>query len=462
MEITDCMELLMRGQTMNIKISIIVPTHNSEKFIRECIESIMHQTYENIEILCVDSSNDSTLSILQELEEQDSRLRIIQDSNGSYGHKINVGIQQAIGEYIGIVESDDYICSNMYTDMLAMLDKQNVDFIKSNALHFGLVKGSRVFCSEKKTFLDGYYNRVIDLEGHRDIAIAGKPTIWTALYRREFLLENQIWLNETPGASYQDTAFVILVGLMAKNCIFDNHAYYCYRRDNENSSVLSKDKVDYVRREYEYVVHYLQEHKLYTKEIAELLRRRKLVTYNWNCLRLSDELAEVFIASISHEMEEYCIELVAGYTEQEQEIYKLLTGECSIREYRQKVEGVHRKVEQLLETIDKTKHFVLVGAGKIGKKVLKLQEYIGDRFIYAVADNGEKVIGVNVDDYQVMKVEDAIQMYPYHTYIVANRNHAEDIEMQLILLGIRHENIICIKAFPTEDALLMKCIEYYK
>lgn len=447
---------------MNLKLSIIVPTHNSEKFIRECVESIMHQTYDNLEIICVDSSQDGTMSILQELAQVDTRIRIVQDANSSYGHKINVGIQQAKGEYIGIVESDDYILPNMYVDMLDKLNGQRVDFIKSNAIHFGNVNGRRVFCPEKKPFLEGYYGEVLDLEAHCDIAIAGRPTIWTALYRRDFLLENQIWLNETPGASYQDTAFVILVGLIAKNCIFDNHAYYCYRRDNENSSVLSKDKIDYVRLEFEYAVRYLKQRGLYTDEIADLLCRRKLINYNWNCMRLSDESVEHFIASVAHEIEEYSPELIATFSEYEKVIYNLLIGKRSIKEHRKDEEDVQSEVYHVLDLVSEETPVILVGAGRIGQKILKLQEYVAEQFIDAIADNGVKVIGSELADYTVLSVEDVLKEYPNHTYIVANKNHAEDIEKQLISLGVSSEKILCVKSFPGEESLFMKCIEYYK
>lgn len=447
---------------MNTKLSIIVPTHNSEKFIRECVESIMHQTYENLEIICVDSSKDSTVSILWELAAVDTRIQIIQDANGSYGHKINVGIQQATGEYIGIVESDDVIVSNIYADMLEKLGSHKVDFIKSNALHFGTINGRRVYCPEKKAFLEGYYNKVVDLENHRDIALFGRPTIWTALYRRDFLLENQLWLNETPGASYQDTSFVILVGLMAKNAIFDNNAYYCYRRDNENSSVLSKEKVDCVRQEFEYIVSYLRKNHLYTDEVAKLLRRRKLVTYNWNCMRLSDALAEVFIESISHEMKEYTESEVAGYTEYEKQIYGLLVKERILQEHRAGVRDAEEQAKKLLDAFHKDEQFVLVGAGKIGQRILELQKYLDKKFIVSVADNGANVVGTEVRHYSVIKVEDAVQQFPGHHYIIANKNHAEEIEWQLLSLDVLPEKIMKVKALPSEENLLLQCIEYYK
>lgn len=447
---------------MDLKLSIIVPTHNSEKFIQECIESIMQQTYENLEIICVDSSKDNTLAILQKLAERDRRIRIIQDANGSYGHKINVGIQQATGEYIGIVESDDYILPNMYTDMISKVKDYKVDFIKSNALHFGTIKGTRIFCPERKAYLEDYYDKVIGLKDHRDIAIVGRPTIWTALYRRDFLVAKQIWLNETPGASYQDTAFVILTGLVAETCIFDNHAYYCYRRDNENSSVLSKDKVDYVRQEFEYIVHYLKEHQMYTEEVAELLRKRKLITYRWNCMRLSNEVAESFIASVAHELQEYQKENVATYTAHEQRIYNLLIGECTMEEYRHSEEDVQRKVDQVLEIWDQGEQTVLIGAGRLGQKILHLQQLLEHPYVDLLADNADKVIGSEVEGYRVVRVEDAVRKYPQHRYIIANQKHAQDIQNQLLELGIASDQIMKISAFPGGDALLMRYMEYYK
>lgn len=447
---------------MSVKLSIIVPTHNSEKFIRECIESIMNQTYKNLEIICVDSSKDSTLSVLRVYAEIDKRIQIIQDANGSYGHKINVGIQQSTGDYIGIVESDDLILPNMYTDMLAKLGENSVDFIKSNAMHFGTINGRRVFCAEKKLFLDDYYDRVINLDNCRDIAIGGRPTIWTALYRRDFLLENQIWLNETPGASYQDTAFAILVGFVAKNCIFDRNTYYCYRRDNENSSVLSKDKIDYVRLEYEYVDNYLKSHNLYTEEVAKLLRKRKLITYDWNCMRLSDEFAKIFIESISREMNEYEETEIARYTENEKRIYGLLTGDKTLQEYRSNIIEVNGQVKQIINAFCENTKYVLVGAGKIGQRILELQEYLGNKSVVAIADNGKNIVGNIIKQYEVIGVETAVEQFPNCSYIIANKIHATEIEEQLINLGVPSEKIMCIKAFWGGDSLMTRCIEYCK
>ena len=94
-------------------ISVIVPVHNTKKYLQECLDSILNQTYNDIEIICVDSSTDESVSILDEYSKINSRIHHVYNCNSSYGYKINLGIAVANGEYISIVDSDDYIESNM-------------------------------------------------------------------------------------------------------------------------------------------------------------------------------------------------------------------------------------------------------------------------------------------------------------------------------------------------------------
>ncbi len=101
-----------------IKVTVIVPVYNNESYIRECLGSIMKQTMKELEILVVnDGSTDGTLDIIQELVEKDSRIIIYDMQNSGYGKAVNLGISHAQGEYIGIVESDDYIAPEMYEEL---------------------------------------------------------------------------------------------------------------------------------------------------------------------------------------------------------------------------------------------------------------------------------------------------------------------------------------------------------
>ncbi|MBZ7965080.1 glycosyltransferase family 2 protein, partial [Campylobacter sp. 2457A] len=118
---------------MNPKISIIVPSLNSLDYIKECIESILNQTLKDIEILCIDAnSTDGTLEFLKECEKKDKRLRVIVSDKKSYGYQVNLGIQQATGEYLGIVESDDYIKENMYERLYEVAKEQDCEVVKSD------------------------------------------------------------------------------------------------------------------------------------------------------------------------------------------------------------------------------------------------------------------------------------------------------------------------------------------
>ena len=94
----------------DLQITVIIPSLNRVDSIRECLSSVMVQTLEQMEILCIDAgSTDGTLEILEECALQDKRIEVVQTERKSYGYQVNLGIRLAKGMYIGIVETDDYI-----------------------------------------------------------------------------------------------------------------------------------------------------------------------------------------------------------------------------------------------------------------------------------------------------------------------------------------------------------------
>lgn len=121
----------------HIKVSIILPSLNVLPYIKECVESVMNQTLHEIEIICVDAgSTDGTLEILQEYEKQDNRIKLIVSDKKSYGYQMNLGIKAAVGEYIGIVETDDYVSENMYEELYTVARENEVDFVKADFYRF--------------------------------------------------------------------------------------------------------------------------------------------------------------------------------------------------------------------------------------------------------------------------------------------------------------------------------------
>ena len=118
---------------MQPKVSIIVPTYNVEKYLAECMETIIAQTLKDIEIICVDDgSTDNSGTILDSYAAKDNRIKVIHKENGGYGKAMNVGLDNASGEYIGIVEPDDKIELNMYETLYLAAEKNNVDFVKGD------------------------------------------------------------------------------------------------------------------------------------------------------------------------------------------------------------------------------------------------------------------------------------------------------------------------------------------
>ena len=122
------------------KISVLIPSYNSADFIEECIKSVVNQSLENIEILCIDAnSNDGTIKILQEYALKDKRIQIILSDRKSFGYQLNLGIQNAKGKYFTIVESDDYVDLTMCEKLWRLAEICDCDMIKADI--FGFEKG---------------------------------------------------------------------------------------------------------------------------------------------------------------------------------------------------------------------------------------------------------------------------------------------------------------------------------
>ncbi len=238
----------------DVAVSVIVPVCNVEKFLPECLDSLMAQTLENIEFICInDGSSDNSLKILREYEKRDSRFKIISKENTGYGNTMNVGLRTAQGKYIGIVESDDKALPEMFEELYKVAIENEVDIVKSNFNYY--TNGELSF-----------YNNLESLPYHKIIKPRDYPQIfetsmslWTALYKRDFLIKKSIFFNESPGASYQDVAFTLKGLLAAESVICITEAFLCYRFDNSGSSVYSQKKVFCIIEEFDLVDSFIRE-----------------------------------------------------------------------------------------------------------------------------------------------------------------------------------------------------------
>ena len=290
---------------MSPKVSLVIPCCNVEKYVEQSVRSAMSQSLRNIEIICInDGSTDSTLSILQKLADEDARIRIIDKPNSGYGNSMNVGFDAARGEYIGILESDDFIDEFMLEVHYDLAKANDADVVKSNFYFYWSTPIERnVHCD----LLDKVEcDRVIEpyLEPH---VFFVKPSIWSAIYRADFIREHNIRFNETPGASFQDASFNFEVWLNAKRVWLIYDAYLHYRQDNEQSSVNSPKKVYCVCDEYERMEGMVDALDDPVKRgfMKAVLVKMKYDSYMWNYDRLAPELGREFLDRFAAEMREH-------------------------------------------------------------------------------------------------------------------------------------------------------------
>ena len=289
------------------KVSILVPIYNVEKYLRECLESLSNQTLQDIEIICInDGSTDNSLDIIKEYINKDCRFKLIDKANSGYGISMNMGLDIATGEYIGIVESDDFANLNMFENLYKLAKKNDLDVIKSD-WNLYWTNGQTIKAGEIKK---SKCNKIINVDKCKEI-LNIMPAIWSAIYKREFLAENNIKFNETAGASYQDTGFAFKVMLTAKSLMLVNDAYINYRQDNPNSSVKSSAKAYAVCIEFESIEKYMKEKGLLAH--LEYFYSIMFKAYCHNLLRLDKSLVEDFIEKYSETFKRIVKEEALGY-----------------------------------------------------------------------------------------------------------------------------------------------------
>lgn len=272
-------------------VSVVMPIYNASKFLTESLGGLLNQTLSNIEIICVnDGSKDDSLQIMKSYQEKDSRIIIIDKENSGYGNTMNEGIKAAHGEYIGILEPDDFMDYGMYEKLYHTAKIYDADVVKSNYYEYQQSNDSSTFFE----VLSGLpYDQVTSAYENEKI-IHMRPCIWSGIYRRKMLMNNFIVFNETPGASYQDTAFAFKVWVTAQKVVFVKDAFLHYRIDNENSSVNSSGKIFSICDEFQAMQAFLNTDIKKRVKFSKILQVLKLDSYVWNLGRITDEYKPIF------------------------------------------------------------------------------------------------------------------------------------------------------------------------
>ena len=277
------------------KISVLVPIYNVERYLAECLDSLVAQSFTDFEaILINDGSTDSSRSIIQRYLDADSRFTVIDKENSGYGASMNRGLEAARGTYVAILESDDIFEHDALEVLHRAAEETGADAVTANFyLYWSTPEPRR---EPYVLVTPNMAGRVCEPSLDDDKTIFyEKPSIWSALYRRSFLNDHGIRFLETPGASYQDTGFSFKVWAQAKRAAYIDAFVLNYRQDNESSSVNSPGKVFCVCDEYEEMDRLLDDNPELDRRLRGVFSRMKFDTYMWNAKRLSPELRADFM-----------------------------------------------------------------------------------------------------------------------------------------------------------------------
>ena len=284
------------------KVSVILPIYNVEMYLRECLDSVTRQTLKELEIICVnDGSTDQSLDIIKEYAEKDNRIVVITGPNGGYGKAMNQGLDRATGEYIGIVEPDDYVSLTMFEDLYKIASENNLDWIKADFYRF--TKSNNGDMKLTYTPLDSKHTRYGEILVPKSDSSLIKFVMntWSGIYRREFLEKYHIRHNETPGASFQDNGFFFQTMIYAERAMIREQPYYRNRRDNPNSSVRNKEKVYCVNIEYDYIKDILMKDQEIWERFKYMYWWKKYHSYMFTINRIALQYKQEYIKRMSSE-----------------------------------------------------------------------------------------------------------------------------------------------------------------
>jgi len=287
---------------MQPKVSIIVPVYNVEQYLVVAMDSLVNQTLKDIEIVCInDGSTDSSLSILRRYAENDDRIVLIDKENGGYGIGMNLGIDTATGEYIGILEPDDYVPLNMFEELYEIAHNNDLDFVKADFYRFA----SKEDGTEEKTYVNLSPNNedynVVFNPSKTPLSAKFVMNTWSGIYRRSFLNEYHIRHNTTPGASYQDNGFWIQTFMFAERAMIVDKPYYMNRRDNPNSSVYNPNKVYTMNIEYDHIRDIFMEHPDRWEVYKGAYWYKKYYSYDASLKRVAQQFKKDYLERFSRE-----------------------------------------------------------------------------------------------------------------------------------------------------------------
>ena len=234
-------------------VSVVIPVYNVEKYLSECLDSVIYQTYKNLQIILVDDgSTDSSGKICDEYAEKDNRITVVHQKNAGAGVAKNTGLELIDGDYSSIIDSDDYIELDMYEKMVNSLEKYNSDIAQ---------------CLFRNVFVNDSFDRKYKIKGNYPKVLTSKKFLSELLYDWKYaIFANKVFktsllknIRFPVGRKIDDEFFTYKLVCNAKKVVNIDNILYNYRMrktsvmNENNSDRLIYDRIDCFIERYNYV-----------------------------------------------------------------------------------------------------------------------------------------------------------------------------------------------------------------
>lgn len=432
------------------KVSIIMPCLNVVSYFKECIESVINQTIsDDLEIIIIDAGSvDGTYEMASFYEQGYDNVRLLESDRKSYGYQVNIGIREARAKYIAVLETDDYVRNDMYELLFNKAEEFDADYVKGDYKTFYQLKlNSNKLFEYVKLFKDNsLYNRVIDVATNRILHLHDY-CIWKGIYRRDFLVKNNIFLNESLGAAYQDIGFGMLLHSCSHRALYIPDLLYRYRIGRPSASVNSGKGISYSAGEFRRLFDMAEEYSLFLEAVYEEMLASFCGEFylleNYNALeddRIIDD-SKWLINKINEGIEKGIItidNIREDGLEQQYETFQLISKDL-LGEMKKQIDlKTETKKWYMSLSTDGCSH-IIFGAGNYGRELLlQLDKY--DVRVKVFFDNsakdGDTVGGIDVVKPNMDDLSGDVKV------IIANKYHKEDIRKQLLEMGVDAEDIL--------------------
>lgn len=262
-------------------ISVIVPIYNTEKYLRKCIESIIYQTYRNLEIILIDDgSTDDSGKICDEYAQKDSRIVVVHKKNQGLSAARNDGIDIAHGMFLGFVDGDDCIEETMYEKLYSYMIENNCDIVECE-VNFIYEDHSRLYEKGENYILSGKETLEVQLKINQFNCLP-RNVVWSRLHRTSYWKDNHFPV----GKVHEDYMLTCKELYNSKRVGFVNEGLYNYTADNLNSITHAKfSKRDLFLEEqyYQRTIFFLENHEDHLRKLAEVKYYRMLLSLYYKC-----------------------------------------------------------------------------------------------------------------------------------------------------------------------------------